>query len=249
MHRVLLLLVSIAASLGAAGCFNPFSPVILNERVTSVAPKPTTPQNAVKLFEWCWKNRGIEEYKELFTEDYVFVTAGLDSAGNPSREIQARRDDEILIAENMFIGSAERAPASSITLSFDRNLLPLPDPRPGYVDSLFKAIRTYVDLKVDIGEGNIYEVSGYVQFHLVRGDTAAIPKALKERGFVKDRNRWWISRWEDETIEGSGLVANGTSRARPAGANEWVTRVTMGELKRFYLAQALAAVASGGSGP
>jgi hypothetical protein len=34
----------------------------------------------VKLFEWCWVNRGVDEYRELFTDDYVFISAGKDSA-------------------------------------------------------------------------------------------------------------------------------------------------------------------------
>lgn len=243
MHRVLLLLAAILASLGVAGCFNPFSPVILSERVTTVAPRPTTPQNAVKLFEWCWVNRGVEEYKELFTEDYVFVSGALDSAGNPSKEIQARRDDEIQTAENMFIGSAERPPAARITLNFDRNLIPFPDPRPGYVDSLFKTIRTSVDLKVEIGDGTTLEVTGNALFYLVRGDTAAIPAELKARGFVKDRSRWWISRWEDETIApNEGVVASLDRRARPAGSTTTI-RVTMAELRRQYSPAFASAVA------
>ncbi len=251
MRRILLLVSAILASLGVAGCFNPFSPVIKSERVTTVAPSPTTPQNAVKLFEWCWVNRGVEEYKELFTEDYVFLSAGLDSAGNPSREIQARRDDEVRIAENMFIGSAERPPASRITLNFDRNFIPFPDPRDGYVDSLFKSIRTSVDLKVQIDEGTAFEVTGYALFYLVRGDTAAIPAELKARGFKKDKNRWWISRWEDETIASEGMIANVTRRAWPAGANTTV-RATFAEVKAYYLGRALSAysaAASKGSPP
>jgi hypothetical protein len=243
MHRCTLLLAAILASLGAAGCFNPFRPIILSERVTTVAPSPTTPQNAVKLFEWCWVNRGVEEYKEIFTEDYVFISAGLDSAGNPSREVQARRDDEIQTAENMFIGSVERPPAQSIRLNFDRNLVPQRDTRPGYVDSLFKTIRTSVDLKVEIGDGTTLEVTGYALFYLVRGDTAAIPVELKAR-FPKDRSRWWISRWEDETIASESLVANGERRARPAGSTANV-RVSMADLRRYWLPRAAAAALTG----
>ncbi|MEQ1834382.1 MAG: hypothetical protein ABL977_15140, partial [Candidatus Eisenbacteria bacterium] len=50
-----------------SGCFNPFSPEVLSKRVTSNAPEPNSPEEAVRLFEWCWVNRGVEEYKELFT--------------------------------------------------------------------------------------------------------------------------------------------------------------------------------------
>ena len=55
---------------GASGCFNPFDPLVSNEReVSQPAPFPSSPSNAVRLFEWCWKNRGIKEYEELFTDD------------------------------------------------------------------------------------------------------------------------------------------------------------------------------------
>lgn len=243
MRRISMLLAAFIASIGAAGCFNPFRPVILSERVTTVAPSPTTPQNAVKLFEWCWVNRGVEEYKELFTEDYVFLSAGTDSAGNPRREVQARREDEIQTAENMFIGSVERPPAQNIRLNFDKNLVPARDTRPGYrdLDSLFKTIRTSVALTVDIGDGQTLDVTGYALFYLARGDTAAIPAELKSR-FGKDRNRWWISRWEDETIESSNLVANGVRRARPAGSGSPI-QVTMAELKHYWAPAYRAALA------
>jgi hypothetical protein len=240
MRRTLMLATAILASLAAAGCFNPFSPTILSERVTTIAPSPNSPQNAVKLFEWCWVNRGVEEYKELFTADYVFLSAGTDSAGNPTREIQARRDDEIAIAQAMFIGSAERPPAARITLNFDQNLRPQRDTRPGYVDSLFKTIRTSVDLNVDIGDGTTLEVTGYALFFLVRGDTALIPEDLVALGFKKDKSRWWISRWEDETIASESVVANGERRARPAGSTYGTTRVTMAELKDVYRSPAAA---------
>ena len=248
MRRTHRLLIAAAAPLLLAGCFNPFAPQILTERVTSTAPTPTTPQNAVRLFEWCWKFRGVEEYKELFTEDYVFISAGLDSAGNQSRDIQARRDDEMITAENMFIGSAERPPAAKIVLDFDRNLIAFPDSRPGKTPKWHQTVRTSVNLKVDIDEGNALEVTGFALFYLVRGDSAAIPAELKARGFKPDSLRWWIERWEDETLAPEGLVAgDGASRLQPTGG--WSVRrtggtpaatvpstlMTMGELKRYFL--------------
>jgi hypothetical protein len=249
MRRTHRLLLAAAAPLLLAGCFNPFSPEILTERVTSAAPSPTTPQNAVRLFEWCWKYRGVEEYKELFTEDYVFVSAGLDSAGNTTREIQARRDDEVITAENMFIGSAERPPAAKILLDFDRNLIAFPDTRPGKDPTWHKTVRTSVNLKVDIDEGNALEVTGFALFYVVRGDSAAIPAELKARGFKPDPLRWWIERWEDETLAPEGLVAGSGAASRPA-AGGWtvrrtgtspsatsaiVTQMTMAELKRYFI--------------
>ena len=240
-----------AVPLVLAGCFNPFNPDILTQRVTSAAPSPTTPQNAVRLFEWCWKNRGVEEYAELFTEDYQFLSAGLDSAGNETREIQARRDDEVLTAENMFIGSVERPPAADIKLDFDRNLIAFPDTRPGKVAKWHQTVRTSVNLKVSIDEGNAFEVTGFALFYLVRGDSAAIPAELKSRGFKPDSLRWWIERWEDETLAPESVVAGGSSASlqpvgtwtvrrtgtAPAAGTTFVTAVTMAELKRWFSGQ------------
>ena len=228
-----------AAALAAAGCFNPFAPTILTERITTTAPAPNTPKNAVRLFEWCWQNRGVEEYKELFTTDYVFISAGTDSAGNPSREIQARRDDEIQTAENMFVGSAERAPAADIDLEFDRNLVSFPDDRPGKDATWHQTIRTQVTLRVKIDDVSTYEVTGSVQFYLVRGDSAQIPAEFAGRGFNTSL-RWFIDRWEDNTLGSESVVAGGSSlsaarpAARPVAAGE-LSQVTLAELKRYYL--------------
>src|SRR5262249_43931061 len=131
MKRLIPLLAALAAALAASGCFNPFFPEVLTQRVTTAAPSPTTPENAVKLFEWCWENRGVQEYRELFTAAYIFQSAELDSGGNTTRTVLTHRDDEVETAENMFIGSAERPPATKISLTFDRNLRPFDDTRPG----------------------------------------------------------------------------------------------------------------------
>ena len=236
MRRRIPVLVALAAAFGASGCFNPFMPQIVTERVTTVAPSPTTPQNAIKLFEWCWKNRGVEEYKTLFTDDYVFQSAELDSAGNGGRDVLTRRNDEIETAQNMFIGSAERPPAAKITLNFDPNLVPFPDTRPGKDQKWHKTIRTSVDLKVDVDEGNTLEVTGHALFFLTRGDSALIPKELQSR-FKPDSLRWWIDRWEDETIGSASLTAGRAAAhvARP-GANQYgqVFERSMLQVKQYF---------------
>lgn len=233
MRRILILLCALIAAFAAAGCFNPFMPTVLNERVTTIAPSPTTPADAIRLFEWCWVNRGLDEYKELFTDDYVFQSATVDSAGNGTRDVVTRRTDELETAENIFIGTSERPPASKITLNFDRNLVPFPDTRPGKDGKWHKTIRTSVDLKVEVGDGSTLEVTGYALFYLTRGDSAAIPAELKARGFKPDSLRWWIDRWEDETLQAEGLTVGGTRGARPSAA-QLIIPMNMAELKRRY---------------
>lgn len=232
MRRIAPGLIAAGLLVTLAGCFNPFSPEVLNQRVTTTAPTPNSPQNAVKLFEWCWVNRGVDEYRELFTDDYVFISAGTDSAGNQSREIQARRDDEVQTAENMFIGSAERAPAEQITLVFDQNLVPFPDSRVGKNPKWHKQIRTSVNLKVRIDSGNTVEVTGNALFFLTRGDSAAIPQELINRGFRPDSLRWWIDRWEDETLAGSALVSPRSPQVR--AAQDAFIQMSMAQLRRIY---------------
>jgi hypothetical protein len=247
MRRIASFVAALVALATATGCFNPFSPRVLSERVTSTAPSPTSPQNAIRRFEWCWVNRGVQEYKELFTDDYVFISAGTDSAGNPIRDIQARRDDEVQIAENMFIGSADRPPADNITLSFDRTLIPLPDPRPGKISKWHKTILTSVALTVRVDANNSVEVTGYARFFLTRGDSAAIPAELKAQGFGPDSLRWWIDRWEDETI-GSGAPqalrspapTGARATAGTAGAISPVA-MSMAQLKSLYASRRSAA--------
>ncbi len=228
MRRLALTATVLVLAFGLAGCFNPFMPKVLNERVTTTAPSPTTPAEAIRLFAWCWVNRGVEEYKELFTDDYVFQSASLDSAGNGGRDIITRRQEEIETAENIFIGSAERPPASKITLNFDRNLVPFPDTRPGKNSTWHKTIRTSVDLKVEVGDGSVLEVTGYALFYLTRGDSAAIPAELKARGFKPDSLRWWIDRWEDETLASEGGAAR---PARPGAGRLFTIPVSMQQLK------------------
>ncbi len=228
MRRLALLSIVLVLALGLTGCFNPFMPNVLNERVTTTAPSPTTPAEAIRLFAWCWVNRGVEEYKELFTDDYVFQSASLDSAGNGGRDIVTRRQEEIETAENIFIGSAERPPASKITLNFDRNLVPFPDTRPGKNSTWHKTIRTSVDLKVEVGDGSVLEVTGYALFYLTRGDSAAIPAELKARGFKPDSLRWWIDRWEDETLASEGAAIR---PARPGNGRAYTIPMSMQQLK------------------
>jgi len=240
MRRIAFGLAAVGLLVTLAGCFNPFSPEILSQRVTSTAPTPNSPQKAVELFQWCWVNRGVDEYRELFTDDYVFISAGVDSAGNPDRDIQARRDDEVQTAENMFIGSAEKPPAEQITLLFDKNLVPFPDTRPGKNPHWHKQIRTSVDLKVRIDSGNTVEVSGNALFFLTRGDSAAIPQELISRGLKPapgdttsgNAVRWWIDRWEDETLGGTALQSARTRGARPTPSAPFA--MSMGQLRRLY---------------
>lgn len=236
MRRMIAIALLAVLAASAGGCFNPFDPRVSTERIASTpAPVPSSASNAVLLFEWCWKNRGLKEYEELFTDDYRFQFAEADSAGNLYRDVPYTREDELRSAEGIFVGTADHPAASDIQLDFDNTLIPLNDDRPGKNATWHKSIRTRVDLKVTLDRGNgpeVNEVHGYAKFYLVRGDSAAIPPELAQRGFKPDPNRWWIERWEDETLPSGGTAPAALGRgAGPAAASVQFVETYFGALK------------------
>ena len=211
-----------AAMIALASCAEPVRVVVPGpEHVVA-----TTPQSAVKLFEWAMVNRKPDVFDELFTDDFAFISSGTDSAGDPRREPHDRAW-ALAKLRCMLEGGAESPPAASIRLNFDRFLVPVADPRPGFrdADSLFKSIRTALDCKVEIGDGQTFEVTGYLLFYLVRGDAAAIPAELEARGVTKDKARWWISRWEDETLAHEGKQPSATNPTKS---------MTLGDILQLY---------------
>ena len=258
MHRTTLMLLLAAALLVVltSGCFNPFRPQVVSGIAFSEPPPlPSSPQGALQLLRWCWVNRNIAEYEELFTEDFRFFFADLEAADNPP----VFRDDEIAIARNLFVdGSATEPRAKRIDLDFSSSLIPIADPRPGKTDPWHKEVTTKVNLKADLGEA-IFDVNGDVTFYLVRGDSALIPQALKDRGFVPDRGRWYIEGWEDKTTDGQAravidralgsLAASATGSAHGGAKNALSgaaagpgtkvaispeTRISLGTLKLMF---------------
>jgi len=204
------------------------------------APTASSPALAIRRFEWAVNHRDIDAFDDLFSDDFEFISAGTDSTG-PARTTWGGRDTVLAALRGLLIGSPGRPPAESITLFFDQNLIAFPDTRPGKVSRWHKQIRTSVDLKVRIDPGNLVEVTGNALFFLTRGDSAEIPRDLRDRGFKPDSLRWWIDRWEDETL-GGGIPALGSALARgpraakapPASTNP-ARKITFAAILRFYL--------------
>ena len=227
MRRIAALLL-FAFAVAGSGCSE--SSKTLAPIVRPTGPAPSSPAGVIRLFEWCWENRAIDEYETIFTDDFRFLFATGDSAGNAYRDAPWTREDELACARRLFVGDTDHAPASDIQLDFDRTLIALNDDRPGKDPGWHRSIRTKVNLKVTIDRGagpEVNEVNGYAKFYVVRGDSAAIPPELAARGFQPDPNRWWIERWEDETlppggtavapvVESSSVTRRGS---RPAAAN------------------------------
>jgi len=176
-----------------------------------VAPAADTPADGLRALEWSWNNRVCEPLYGLFTDDYVFAFAPGDSAGNAYRDVQWTREDELAASCNLF------ANATEIDLWLDKTLYDLPDDRPGKDPRVHRSIRTAVTLTVNIqigGDPRLEEVRGFAKFYLVRGDSAAIPDDQLQQGVGPDSTRWWIQRWEDETLPAG-------SRANPAMNRTW----------------------------
>lgn len=215
--RPLAALAVLLAALGLSGCFNPFAPRIAQERGNSKPPPvPSSAGGVLQLFEWCYNNKAINEYRELFTDDYRFYFSPLDSAGAEYRGIPFTREDELISALQLFVGgSVDAPPASSIRLALDRSFNVQPDPYypwdPG--KEWHSTIRTQVTLRIETSDGNAIDIGGAAIFYMIRGDSAVIPQELRDRGFGPDPTRWYIRRWDDETAHPEG----GAFAARPGG--------------------------------
>ena len=199
---------------GLTSCFNPFDPKVSGTGVTEPAPVPNSPSNLLRLLEWCYVNRAIFEYRELFDNDYRFVFGTLDPDGNAYRSNPWTREDEVESTTHLFQGGAANQPAaSSIVILLDRNFRVTDDPtRPGLAHKL---IRTSVTIRI-VADQTQREVQGYANFFLVRGDSAAIPQELRDRGFEPDPNRWYILRHEDDTLPPEGATTAPVARSGAA---------------------------------
>lgn len=207
--RPLLALVLMIGLIAVTGCFNPFRPLIGGGVGNSTPPPiPNSATNVLRLLEWCYNNRAIEEYREVFADDYRFVYSALDTNGNAYRDVPWTREDELISTEKLFLGGDVTQPAAtSISLIFDRNFNVTGDVRDDGITRsplVHKSINTSVTLTIRTSDGSAIEVQGKALFFLVRGDSAAIPSDLS---FGQNPNRWYIERWEDQTAQGSSALA------------------------------------------
>lgn len=187
--------------------------------------QPDSPQHLVQAFVGAVSHRDIDTYRTLFTDDYEFVFATSDSAGNVYVGRRMMRLDEIETANHLFVtGTANEPPATRILLTISGTSIPEPDSRPGKTYPFHQEIKLDFVLSVDTVT-EFYRISGALRFFIVRGDSAAIPPDLAARGFHPDPSRWWIERWEDESVELPGAPSDAPTPTR-------VT--TWGALKSLY---------------
>src|SRR5258706_10749354 len=146
------------AALTLGSCYNPFAPRIAPVLgFSKPAPVPTSASNLLRLFEWCYNNKAITEYREIFTADYRFLFSPLDSAGADYRGIPSTPADEMISTTQLFVGgSADQPAASSIRLSLDKNFFIYPDPDYAQWDPTGRwhtNIRTQVVFRIQTGDG------------------------------------------------------------------------------------------------
>lgn len=194
-------------------------------------PDLDSPKNTVLALKWVMENRNLEVARTLFTDDYVFLFADVDSAGNGFRDTPWTREDELLYLEHLFVGgSSTEPPADRITLEMTNVLFEFNSTRPGHNPRWHRTIRADAYLRITRGESTL-EVRGPSLFYLVRGDSAAIPQELIDEGFGPDSTRWWIERWEDETVSsGAAALSARAPRASPQPTNH----ATWGAIKAMY---------------
>jgi hypothetical protein len=198
----------LALTFFSSGCFNPFDPRLATTAgVSKPPPQPNTAAGVVLLFQWCWRNRAYDEYREIFTDNYRFQFATGDTAGNFYRDTPWTRIDELNTAQHLFVtGTPSQPPATSITLDYTQDLTTTIDPRPGKANAWHALVTAQVNLRVFLSDGG-YEVRGPAYFYAVRGDSALIPDELKQIGFKSDSTRWYLELWVDGTLGSDGAFS------------------------------------------
>jgi len=224
MSRRIVILFALVLVMGACSRHSPTAPLATTALVAG--PAASSPAGAVGRFAWAWTHRDTAAYQSVLSDDFAFVFAPNDSAGNGFLGHLWGRRLEAAASGNLFWGGVSRPPASDIQLTIDNLLVALSDPRPGKDPKWHRSIRTHVLLSITIdqnGAPDLTTIQGYALFYLVRGDSAALAPARVAAG-GRDSTRWYIERWEDETAAANGAMAN----ALPTRSITW------GAMKALY---------------
>jgi len=195
--------------------------------ISAPAPQPNSPQTAVRLFQWGWNYRDVGAISAVLSQDFRFVFALGDSAGNQFPDHSIGREEMLTCLGNLFVGGGTAPPARSIVLVFDSTLRPVADSRPGMNPRWHKEIVTSVDLTVKTEDDQEYRILGNARFFVVRGDSALVPS---ESGVGPDSTRWYIDQLNDETLQGfNGALARVLpAMPQPSRNHTW------GELLAIY---------------
>jgi len=215
-----------AASLTLGGCSKsgPTQPS------APVAPVADTPEHALDLLVWCYDHRDVAHHRILFTEDYVFDFALVDTVTGTFRDSSMTRDQELIYANHLFATGVGILPAAtSIALTLGPPIVPIPDGRPGKDPTVHKEASVTSNLVADFVGASV-QIRSPVKFYLVRGDSAAVPPELVALGALRDSTRWYVEGWVEELSRPVGTRA----AARSLEALETFD-ATWGEFKLLFL--------------
>ncbi len=187
-------------------------------------PAPSSAVGAVERLEWAYANRSFDAYHDLFTSDFVFRFAPLDPAGAPYAGAWARQDELDFAVHLMVSGTDSAEAASALRIGDHLPPVDLPDTTGGRDPRWHRIVSDDLQMIVTLHDGG-YAVAGREVFHLVRGDSAAVPR---DPGATADSMRWYIVGWDD-TID----YASAWRGARPA-ATQPGAALTWGWLKSRY---------------
>jgi len=218
MRRTRRFTIAVALGMGTAlavGC----STEIVAPPPVDEPPAASSPAGDVQRFAWGFNHKDVEVVSGLLTDDFQFISAVTDSAGNQTRE-QGGDRSWFLVAL-----AALRDSASTVSFAMDQNLVPYPDSRVGKNPAFHEQVRSsvHVSVRFKAPDGNV-EITGNLLFFLTRGDSAAIPQQLIDRGLKPDPTRWWLDRMEDETLAGAGVSYSTRPNAR----------ITLGGLLEYF---------------
>ena len=194
-------------------------------------PAASSAAGVTNAFLWCNQNRSTEGYRLLFTEDFQFAFAALDTNGNAFRDAWTRERELAYFDHLVNGGAADQPAASQITLVVDRTFRIQNDTREGKYDpERRKTITTQVNLTVETVDEIVINVNGKATFYLVRGDAALVPE-----GIEPDPHRWYIERWEDQTYAPTGATSAQSGAAPRPLRSQPTKATTWGSIKALYL--------------
>ena len=183
-----------------ASCSRSTAPVV----PASQTPEATSAVGAVRLLEWAVNTGHAGVLEGLLSADFDLAVAGLDSAGNQTR-VDVPRDTVLAAFRSMLEGVPGTSAPAAAQLVLDRNLIELPDTRPGRQPNVHRSMRTSCYLHVyDSTTTAIFQVTGHLLCYVSRADSAALPAGSTAPA---DTSHWWITRIEDQTFEGSGVAS------------------------------------------
>jgi hypothetical protein len=198
-NRLILLLATlgVVAVVGAGCATKTVAPL-----PADTAPLANSPANAVKRFEWAMNHKSAETIRDMLTDDFVLISASMDSAGNPGRDTLGTGTGSRTWFSDAL--AAMDSASSVVTCLMDAQPTPFPDARPGKNPRFHAQVRSSFDLRVDVG-GDRFGVTGNLLVFVTRGDSASIPAELQARGVRPDSTQWWFEHMEDETFSGANL--------------------------------------------